>query len=338
MSSKSQLGNLRMDGEIGSYVKGGVAAIGAILLFIAPLWLTNSVVYQIGWVLIFAITTLGYNVIFGYTGLLSFGHAAFFGGGAYTVALMMEYTEINSLILLLGAALVVSLTLSTLYGFVSLRSRDIYYALLMLALAQVLYVFAVKFYEITNGTDGMRVGTPSFLGVTFDMSHMAFISGFFYYVIVLVFLLSAGILWIMMRSSFGLTLKMIRENEGRARAVGVNIERFKLYSTMVSGAFPGIAGGMYAIYFAYITPTILDWTFSGEIVFMTLMGGAHTFAGPIIGAGLFILLQQYALEFVSEYWQFVMGLILFIIVITLRTDGVWGGAKRLYEKLVTQNE
>lgn len=338
MSVRSQLREVRSDLTTRAYGKGGALVAGALLLFLAPLWLTDNVVFQLGWIMIFAITTLGYNVIFGYTGLLSFGHAAFFGGGAYTVGLLMEYAGVDSLILLLGGAVLVSLVLSSLYGVISLRSHDIYYALLMLALAQVLYVFAVKFYGITNGTDGMRILRPSFLGIGFDMSLMTYITTFFYYVIALTFLLSAIVLWVMMRSSFGLTLKMIRENEDRARAVGVNVDRYKLYATIVSGVFPGIAGGMYAIYFAYITPSILDWTFSGDIVFMTLVGGASTFVGPIVGAGLFILLQQYALQFVSQYWQFVMGGILFVIVVTLRSDGLWGGLKKQFENRVRNDE
>lgn len=314
-----------------------VFGLTALVMFLIPSVVTDVYTLNlIAWGYILAILALGYNVIFGYTGLLSFGHAAFFGTGAYTVAFLMKYLHVDSLLVLIGSGGLVALVIATVFGAVSLRSHDVYYALLMLAMAQILYVSAVKWYSVTNGTEGMTIEQPSFLGVSFaDVSLFTFLAGFYYYFIVTVFLLSIAALWVMMRSSFGLTLKSIRENEARARAVGVPVSRYKLYGTLVSGFFPGIAGAMFAIQQAHITPSILHWTFSGEILFMTLLGGASSFVGPIIGGLIFILLRTYAVSLFTEYWQFTMGAVLFLVVVLLGSDGLWGGAKRLVDSLTT---
>ncbi|MFB6069652.1 MAG: branched-chain amino acid ABC transporter permease [Halanaeroarchaeum sp.] len=318
-----------VDGTSTKWITYALAVVVSLAIFTVPMYNNDPYVHNLmAWILILAILTMGYNVLFGYTGMLSFGHAAFFGSGAYTVAFLMHYTQVTGLIPLLLAGTVVGTALAAVFGAVSLRTRDIYYALLMLALAQILYVLAVKLYNITGGTDGLGIGLPTFLGAQVGgASIITYMATFYYYVVALLFFASVVAVWIVLRSSFGHTLKTIRENEARASAMGVPVTRYKLYSTLISGFFPGLAGALYAIQQGYIVPHILDWTYSGQIVFMTLLGGANTFLGPIFGAAIFVLLRSYALDLVSFYWQFIMGFTMFMVVITVGDDGFWGGFK-----------
>lgn len=310
-----------------------IALLGAILLFVSPQIFVYADLFVYAWIMIFAIMTLGYNVLFGYTGLLSFGHAVFFGSGAYAVALTLEYTEIRSIFVLFAIAIVTVTILGAVIGAISLRSTDVYYALLMLALAQVVYVLVWKTRDITGGDDGMAVDLPHFLGATFEnASSVAYMLDFFFYFVAAVFVISVLLMWMIVRSSFGLTLKTIRENEDRARAMGIPTTRYKWYATLISAIFPGIAGALFAIQFRHITPPILHWAFSGLILFMALLGGTNTFFGPAVGAGIYVLLRQYALEAFPGSWQFVIGLVLVVVVLVLRERGVWGGAKELVNR------
>ncbi|WP_255193589.1 branched-chain amino acid ABC transporter permease [Natronobeatus ordinarius] len=284
--------------------------------------------YVAGWILCFAIVALGYNVLLGYTGLLSFGHAAFFGAGVYTTALLMHHTEVRDLLVLLFVSALVAAALGLVIGALSLRSHEIYFALLTLALAQLLYVLTVRFNSLSGGTDGISVDRFNFLGIPVgELAPNVYLMGFYYHVILIVFGLCVVTLWLMMRSPFGLTLKTIRENPTRARSTGVPVQRYRLYSMVVSAIFPGIAGALYAVHIGHVTPEYLDWTMSGDIVFMTLLGGIGTFIGPAVGAAGYILLEQFATQYVGGYWHFTMGAIIFVVVLTLRERGIWGGAK-----------
>lgn len=304
-------------------VGGGVAVL---LLFVLPYILSASNVYLLTWMLIFGILATGYNIQYGYTGMLSFGHAAFFGGGAYTTALLLQYTEIRSFILLLGAGVLATGILAGIIGALSLRSTDIYYALLTLAFAQILYALSVRFYSITGGTDGLQVAVPTVFGVSFqELSRTTFVHGYFYFLVLLIFLASISLIWLMMNSPLGLTFKLIRDNSSRARAIGIPTLRYRWYSQILGGVFPGIAGVLYAILFGHVTPDALYWTMSGDILFMTLLGGTTSFFGPLLGASLFIALSEYAVGTISEYWQLTMGVILFVIVLTVKERGVLGG-------------
>jgi len=310
----------------------GVAALLMAGLFVVPFVLSNYETYLVGWILSLAIVGLAYNVLLGYTGMISFGHAAFFGTGAYTAALLTNHTSVQSVILILALALLVSTVLAAIVGFLTIRHSEIYYALLTLAIAQVLYALVVNNYEIMRGTDGMPVGRPHFLGIGFEeLASLAYIAEFFCYIVALSFIATVIVLWRVVNSPFGLTLMTIRDNEKRASSLGIPVRRYKFYAMLISGAFTGYGGVLYGILQQRVTPELLYWTFSGDILFFTVLGGPSTFAGPIVGAGLFVLIQRYALALISDYWRFAMGLIIFVIVLTVRDDGVWGGLKRLAE-------
>ena len=293
----------------------------------------------LAWVMCFAIAALGFNVVLGYTGLLSFGHAAFFGTGMYTVVIAMETAGITDLIVLLVLATLTAGVVGAIIGALSVKTHEIYFALLTLALAQLLYVLAARdIGGLTRGTDGIALNRPDFLGIPIgEAPAHIYLMGFYYHVILVCLFATIVVLWIVLRSSFGLTLKMIRENETRAEMSGVPILRYRLYSMILSAMIVGLGGALYAVVVGHITPEYLDWTMSGEIVFMALLGGIGTFLGPIIGAGGFILLQEVALSF-TTYWHFTMGLVLFVVVLTLREKGIWGGAKALADRINDRRE
>lgn len=288
----------------------------------------------LAWIMCFAIAALGFNIVLGYTGLLSFGHAAFFGTGMYTVVIAMERAGITDLVVLLVLAVIVAGVVGAIIGALSVKTHEIYFALLTLALAQLLFVLATRDVGgLTRGTDGIGLARPDFLGLPVsEVPAQFYLMGFYYHVILVCLTATILLLWVVLRSPFGLTLKMIRENETRAEMSGVPILRYRLYSMILSAMIVGLGGALYAVVVGHITPEYLDWTMSGEIVFMALLGGIGTFLGPVVGAGGFILLQELALS-VTTYWHFTMGLVLFVVVLTLREKGIWGGAKELLERL-----
>ncbi|MEM4781464.1 MAG: branched-chain amino acid ABC transporter permease [Halalkalicoccus sp.] len=306
--------------------------VGAFVAFALIPSITGSgyLARLLAWMMCFAIAALGFNIVLGYTGLLSFGHAAFFGTGMYTVVLTMERTEIQDLVAVLLLATVAAAVVGTAIAALSVKTHEIYFALLTLALAQLLYVLAVRDVGgLTRGTDGIGVTRPDFFGLPVsELPATVYMLGFYYYVVLVFLVGTIAVLWVVLRSPFGLTLKMIRENPSRAEMTGVPVLRYRLYSMTLSAAITGLGGALYAILIGHITPEYLNWTMSGEIVFMALLGGIGTFLGPIVGAGGFILLQEFALAY-TDYWHFTMGLVLFAVVLTLREKGVWGGSKSL---------
>jgi branched-chain amino acid transport system permease protein len=291
-------------------------------------------VFLVAQILSFAIAAVAFNVLLGYTGLLSFGHAAFFGGSAYAVGLTAQYAGIGELFVLLPIGIAVAVVLAIVIGYISVRHTEVYYSLLMLALSFLLYVLTVKLYTYTGGTDGVSIPTPTVGGINYlaTWGYSGFLQGVLYYVILGSFLISIGLLWVFMHSPFGLTLKTIRDSPDRARAIGIPVVRYRWYATIVSGVFTGIGGVMYAFLNGHVTPdTVLHWSRSGEIAFMAVLGGVGSFLGPIAGAGAFILLRSEAQQ-LTEYWHFVMGLALFLIIV-LEPEGIAGLAKRGYDRL-----
>ncbi len=335
MSTRFQtLRNLRSEGVFRN--RRFIAGVTVFVAFALVPSLTGSgyLTRLLAWMMCFAIAAIGFNVVLGYTGLLSFGHAAFFGTGMYTMVIAMEHTGIQDLVALLALAVVVAAVVGAVIAALSVKTHEIYFALLTLALAQLLYVLAARDVGgLTRGTDGISVTRPDFLGIPIsELPASVYMMGFYYYVILGFLAATLALLWIMLRSPFGLTLKMIRENPSRAEMTGVPVLRYRLYAMILSAAITGLGGALYAIVIGHVTPEYLNWTMSGEIVFMALLGGIGTFLGPIVGAGGFILLQELALAH-TDYWHFTMGLVLFVVVLTLREKGIWGGAKTLTDTI-----
>jgi branched-chain amino acid transport system permease protein len=216
------------------------------------------------------------------------------------------------------------------------RHTRIFFGILTLALSQVLWSLAFKFFWVTGGTDGIRVpyNGLTLLGGLIDFrgagAYQRFIYAYYYYVLVL-FALAVAIMWVIVHSPFGKALQAIRDNEVRAGFVGIRVRRYRWIAFVISGLFTGLAGALWVPLNGLTTPDILYWPFSGEIVFMTVLGGFRTFFGPIVGAVAFNYLKVYAVAS-SQYWQLVLGGVLVILVMLLPA-GIFGTAARLFGRL-----
>jgi len=281
--------------------------------------------------LVFGIAVLGFNLLLGYTGLLSFGHSAYFGAGAYTVAFMVKYFKIASMELFLAGSVLISVVISIVFGFVCVRYTRIFFGILTLALSQVLWSLAFKFFWVTGGTDGLRIPTPSLLGMSPGTDKMEFLTFRYYYYVLAIFVLCAIVMWVIVHSPFGKALQAIRDNETRAEFVGIRIRRYRLIAFVISGVFAGLAGALWAPLNGLATPDVLVWTFSGEIVFMAVLGGFHNFVGPIVGAMAFTYLKTYAVG-LTVYWQLALGTVLVVLVLAL-PKGIMGMVELISARL-----
>jgi len=318
---------------------GGRAAVAGavfIALLLVPILASTYQTQLLTYGLTLAIAALGFNLLLGYTGLLSFGHSAFLGAGAYAVAFMMRYLGVSSMELFLLGGIAFSAALAALFGVVCVRHTRIFFAILTLALSQVLWTLAYKFFWITGGTDGIRVpfskvtllgGLVSFPGPD---AFSGFVTSYYYYVLV-VFAVCTALMWLIVHSPFGKTLQAIRDNETRARFLGVRIWRYRWLAFLVSGIFTGLAGTLWVPLNGLVTPDVLYWPQSGKIVFFAVLGGFRNFFGPIIGAVTFNYLEVYAVA-LTEYWQLTLGVIL-IVLVTFLPAGIVGTAVRLTARL-----
>jgi len=309
--------------DVGSIVRSFAWIVpAALLLLAAPFVIDPFQTLTLTYGLVAAIGALGFNLLLGYTGLLSFGHSAFFGGGAYTVAFLVKYLKIASMELFLAGSVLASAILSVLFGYVCVRYTRIFFGILTLSLSQVLWSLAFKFFWVTGGTDGLRVPTPKLLGAEPTGDKMDFLAHRYYYYVLAVFAVCALLMWVVVNSPFGKALQAIRDNETRAEFIGIRIRRYRLIAFVISGIFTGVAGALWAPLNGLASPDILVWTFSGEIVFMTVLGGFRTFVGPIVGAVAFTYLKTYAVGF-TVYWQLLLGTVLVVLVLALPT-GIMG--------------
>ena len=306
--------------------------IPALVILVALPWVAGE--YQtilLAYGLVMGIAALGFNLLLGYTGLLSFGHSAYFGVGAYTVALMVKYLGATSMELFLAGAIVACVLVTALFGFACVRYTRIFFGILTMALSQVLWSLAFKFFWVTGGTDGLRVPTPTLLGVVAGKGEkIAFLATAYYYYVLAIFVACVAVMWVIVNSPFGRALQAIRDNEVRAAFVGIQIRKYRWVAFLVSGVFTGLAGALWVPLNGLTTPDIMHWTFSGEIVFMTVLGGFRSFTGPVIGAIVFNYLKTYAVGY-TVYWQLLLGVVLVVLVVSLPT-GIVGTAERLWSK------
>jgi branched-chain amino acid transport system permease protein len=313
-----------------------VAVPVVIVLALLPNYIGVYQTQQLTYGLAFAIAALGFNLLLGYTGLLSFGHSAYFGAGAYTVAFVVRDLHVHSMELCILGGIVSALLVSALFGYACVRHTRIFFGILTLALSQVLYSLALKFFWVTGGTDGLRVGWNglTLLGGLIDFqgrgAYQRFVFSYYYYVLAL-FVIAILIMWVIVHSPFGKALQAIRDNEVRADFVGIQVRRYRWLAFIISGLFTGLAGALWVPLNGLTTPEVLYWPFSGEIVFMTVLGGFRTFFGPIIGAVAFNYLKVYAVAS-SQYWQLVLGMVLVILVMLLPA-GIVGTLGNLGKRL-----
>jgi len=295
------------------------------LPFVVPPYQTVLLSYG----LVFAIAALGFNLLLGYTGLLSFGHSAYFGTGAYAVAFIVKYLKLESMEAFLLGGILASGAVAALFGLLCVRYTKIFFGILTLALSQVLWSLAFKFFWVTGGSDGLRVPTPTLLGGTVRAGgdKFEFLSHRYYFYVLAVFVICTAVMWVIVHSPFGKALQAIRDNETRAEFVGVQVWRYRWVAFLISGMFTGLAGALWVPLNGLTTPDILHWTFSGKMVFFTVLGGFQTFFGPIVGAILYNYLETYAVGN-TVYWQMVLGIVLVVLVLALPA-GVVGTIRRL---------
>lgn len=277
--------------------------------------------------LCFALFAAAFNLLLGYTGLLSFGHAAFFGGGAYVTAHAAKVWGFGpELALLIGAG--AAAILGVVIGAFALRRSGIYFTMITLALAQMFYFFCLQ-ASFTHGEDGIQ-SVPR--GKLFGMVDLSGGLTMYYFVFAL-FLIGMLVIWRFVNSPFGQILRAIRDNEQRAISLGYSVTRYKLAAFVMSATLAGLAGGMKALVFQFATLTDVSWQMSGEVVLMTLLGGIGTLVGPIFGAGVMVSLQNYLAT--SEFPVTIITGIVFMACVLLFRRGFVGSfyASRLGRRL-----
>lgn len=273
-------------------------------------------------ILIWAIFALGFDILLGLTGLLSFGHAAFWGLGSYVAGYYLLRSSPNLLVATLLGVVVVT-AVAWLLGLITLRRHGIYFAILTLAFAEMFYYLVLSPLQAWTGGDNGLTGIPRprLLGLPLSGYAMhAFVAGW----CLLAYYLARRI----KRSPYGLMLRGIRANEGRLGFTGVNVFRYKLTAFVISGSFAGLAGTLYAAYETYVPSESLHWTTSGEIIIMSVIGGVGTLFGPMIGAGIVLYLEN-VLSATTEQWNLILGLIFMGFVIFL-PGGVVGSVRQLF--------
>ena len=298
--------------------------LGLVGLIWAPFFIYPIFVMK---VLCFALFACAFNLLLGYAGLLSFGHATFFGGAAYfTAHAVKEWgvpPELGILIGVAGASL-----LGLVMGFVAIRRQGIYFAMITLALSYMFYFFCLQ-AKFTQGEDGIQSVPRGYLLGVLDLNN----SFNMYYFVLAVFLIGVLITWRFINSPFGMILKSIRENEQRAISLGYSVAHYKLGAFVMSAALAGLAGAVKALVFQFATLTDVAWQMSGEVILMTLLGGIGTLIGPIFGAGLVATLENYLAT--SEFPVTIITGVVFMVCVLLFRRGIVGEfyASRLGRKL-----
>ncbi|MDA8108599.1 MAG: branched-chain amino acid ABC transporter permease [Betaproteobacteria bacterium] len=276
-------------------------------------------------VVVLALTAMALNFLLGFTGVLSFGHAAYFGLGAYGVGLTIRYLVPSTpLGILVGVA--VGTVAAAVIGALIIRLRGVYFAMVTIAFAQVFYFIAFRWNKVTGGDDGLISWTRQPLDLGFariDILHNAIA---FYYLVLVLFALAAAIMALLLRSPFGRTLLAIRENERRARFLGIPVELHMWLSFVISCLFASLGGTLYALLNNFVDPRALHWNMSGNFVIMAVLGGMRSFWGPLIGAAIFVVLQDYVSS-MTENWQSFLGLF-FVLVVLFFPRGVLGVLRR----------
>jgi branched-chain amino acid transport system permease protein len=292
-----------------------------LLLLAAP-----ALIYPIALmkVLCFALFACAFNLVLGYTGLLSFGHAAFFGWAAYVAGHVVKAWGMPPEVAIL-AGTAAGAGLGLVFGWLAIRRQGIYFAMVTLALAQMMFFVALE-VPFTHGEDGIQAVPRGWLFGFIDLSN----SYAMYYTVLAVFLIGFGIIYRTIHSPFGQVLKAIRENEPRAISLGYKVDQYKLLAFTLSAALAGMAGATKAIVFQLASLTDVTWQMSGEVVLITLMGGVGTVFGPVVGAAIWVFLETY-LSGIGSWVTVIQGAIFVLVVLTFR-KGVVGEIGELLRK------
>lgn len=284
-----------------------------VVLVLLPLLPGEYVVVVGAEIIILGLFAMSFNLLYGYMGEISFGHAAFYGLGAYTTALLMRYFqsvnggEVGYFQFLFSVLMSVPVTAlgSLIIGYFCVRLTGIYFAMLSLAFGELLFYIVFSWYSFTKGDDGIQglLPPPRFQDITY-----------YYYFSLVVVAIAMAVLWRITNSPFGYTLRMLRENKNRAAFLGINVRTCMLVNFVLAGAFAGLAGALWGPFQRSVSPVLLGSMHSGTAVFMTLIGGAKFFCGPILGSIIYTALNGY-ITLYTVYWPLTIGLIIVFCVI-----------------------
>ncbi|HEY6753481.1 MAG TPA: branched-chain amino acid ABC transporter permease [Pseudolabrys sp.] len=297
------------------------------LLIIAPLVLPEFWRRFLTEILIWGLLAMSSDILIGYTGMISFGHSAFFGLGMYGAAAALLMVSPPNLWLALAFGLVASALVALFVAYFSTRLRDIYFAITTLIFSQIFYVIIFTWTEVTGGENGLNfrrppLAIPGLFSVPFNSETM-------HWFVLAVVTASYLILRRITRSPFGMVLQSIRENEPRTRAIGYPVERYKIVAVMLSGLFAGLAGVLYAIQNRFAAPDFIFFLVSGETVIFNVMGGIGTLVGPIVGAGFFQLMRELLSRLFGDQFPYLIPLgVVFIVMIIFLPQGLLGFARR----------
>jgi branched-chain amino acid transport system permease protein len=309
-----------------AWVRGHRVAAVILFLLVFPLLMPYQAL-AIN-ILVFGLFAVGFNLLFGYTGLLSFGHAAFLGVGSYLTGIGMVHMGLPWIIALLVGVAAAALA-GVVIGFLAIRTRGIYFSMVTLALAQIVYYAFYKAERWTGGENGLRgiqVPRMEVAGFTLD-----FLNPVTKYYVILVFVAAA--LWFVSRllaSPFGAVMEAVRENEQRAAACGFDVARTKLLVFTLSAALCGLAGGLRALHLSVVPIDSLHYLLSGQAVMMCLLGGMGTFFGPFVGAAVFLTLED-VVTTLTQHWMAIVGIV-FMVFVLFFPAGIWGTFMKRLER------
>ncbi len=291
-------------------------------LAVAPWLLPAFVVTSLTEVLILGLFAMSLDLLVGYTGLDSFGHAAAYGLGAYGASLLLLHAGLSLPVAVLAAAALTALVAVPM-GWICTRATGVSFAMLTLAFAQLLYAIAYRWQSVTGGSDGLAgvPRTPGPFGITWFTSRAGF-----YYLVAACLVLAFAFCRSFVASPVGTTLLAIRENEMKADALGYNPRAYKIAVFVVAAFFGGLAGALYAPFAGFASPDLFFWILSGQVLVMVIVGGAGSLVGPVLGAAVFLLLENY-LSTLTNSWALILGS-LFIAFVIFVPEGLWGMVRR----------
>lgn len=302
-------------------------AIIWIVLLTMPFWMGAIGGYTelASRVIVLGLAAMALNFLLGFTGVLSFGHAAYFGLGAYGAAMTIKYLA-PSTPLGIVAGVAVGTVAAAIIGALIVKLRGVYFAMVTIAFGQVFFFIAFRWNEVTGGDDGLTGWQRQMVNLGFAHIDILGNDKAFYYLVLAVFAVAVGIMALLLRSPFGRTLIAIRENERRARFLGIPVEQHIWLAFVISCMFVSLAGTLYALLNNFTDPRALRWDMSGNFVIMAVLGGMRSFWGPLIGAAIFVVLQDYVSS-QTENWMSFIGLF-FVLVVLFFPRGVLGIIKR----------
>jgi branched-chain amino acid transport system permease protein len=295
------------------------------LLALAPLVLPEFWRRFVTEILIWGLLAMSSDILIGYTGMVSFGHSAFFGLGMYGAAAALLAMKPANLWLALLSGLAAAAVVAAFVAFFSTRLRDIYFAITTLVFSQIFYVVIFTWTEVTGGENGLNFARPA-LSLP-GLFSIPFTTETLHWFVLAVVTISYLVLRRITQSPFGMVLQAIRENEPRTRAIGYSVERYKIVAVMLSGLFAGLAGILYAIQNKFAAPDFVFFLISGEVVIFNVMGGMGTLVGPVAGAAFFLLLREGLSRYFTEYYLIPVGII-FTAMVIFMPQGLLGFAKR----------